>query len=433
MEVLIAVSIVLLPLALFGAALGFRIAADAQPETSWSGSRRRTLFVMAYLMLGIGLFVLLATVMLGRPLAMISFVMLVVATAQLVEAELKLAGSRRRAREAELLWMLATSVLSQRNLADDVEAYAGGSWGMRHKRLLELADRLRRGLPHSELAVPQGLLSRTATLEIQAGIQSGKLAEALRSAAVKHTRQLTDDSHSLDAHAAVTYPAAVLVVMTLIVGFVMYYIIPKFKKIFDDFGTELPVMTRTLIGGSDAVVNYWYLASPLVYVVIASIVTVAMAHVYGWREMWQHWAGRWMVRPHTSDVLRSLASTVELGAPIERGFDPFVSSHGPILLQRRAAAIRLGLSQGESCWELLARERFLKPNEIALIETAQRAGNLPWALRALADSLDRRWLYRLKAGLELLRPAAILVLGLLVAFVAIAIFMPLVKLLNDLS
>ena len=58
---------------------------------------------------------------------------------------------------------------------------------------------------------------------------------------------------------AMIYPCAVITVATLIVGFIMYYIIPKFKKIFDDFGTELPGMTVALIGFSDAVVNYWYL------------------------------------------------------------------------------------------------------------------------------------------------------------------------------
>ena len=433
MEVLIAVSIVLLPLALFAVALGLRVAADAQPETSWSGPRRRTLFIISYVIVAIGLFVLLATAMLGRPLAMLAFVMLVLAASQLVEAELKLAGSRRRAQEAELLWMLATAVVSNRNLAEEVESYARGSWGRRHQQLLELAARLRDGMPRSELAVPQGLLSRTATLEIQAGIQSGRLGEALRNAAVKHTLQLTDGSHSLDAHAAVTYPVAVMTVMVLILGFLMYYIIPKFKKIFDDFGTELPGMTVTLIHGSNAFVNYWYLASPLIYLGGAAVVAVSMAHVYGWRELWQHWGGRWLIRPHTSDVLRSLASTVEMGAPIERGLDPFVTSSGPILLQRRAAAVRMGLSQGQSCWELLELKGFLKPVEVMLIETAQRAGNLPWALETLADNIDRRWLFRLRAGLELLRPVAILALGAIIGFVAIAMFMPLVKLLNDLS
>mgnify|MGYP003331025004 FL=1 len=58
---------------------------------------------------------------------------------------------------------------------------------------------------------------------------------------------------------AMIYPCAVITVATLIVGFIMYYIIPKFKKIFEDFGTELPDMTKILIGFSDSVVNYWYL------------------------------------------------------------------------------------------------------------------------------------------------------------------------------
>ena len=192
-------------------------------------------------------------------------------------------------------------------------------------------------------------------------------------------------------------------------------------------------MTVTLIHGSNAFVNYWYLASPLIYLGGAAVVAVSMAHVYGWRELWQHWGGRWLIRPHTSDVLRSLASTVEMGAPIERGLDPFVTSSGPILLQRRAAAVRMGLSQGQSCWELLELKGFLKPVEVMLIETAQRAGNLPWALETLADNIDRRWLFRLRAGLELLRPVAILALGAIIGFVAIAMFLPLVKLLNDLS
>jgi type IV pilus assembly protein PilC len=244
---------------------------------------------------------------------------------------------------------------------------------------------------------------------------------------------LTDGSQSIDGHGAVTYPAAIMTAMMLIIGFLMYWIIPKFKKIFDDFGTELPGMTVTLIGGSDAFINYWYLAAPVVYLAVAAVFVVSMAHIVGWRELWIRWGGRWLTRPHASDVLRSLASAVELGVPIDRAFDPFVTSSGPILLQRRAAAIRQALIQGESCWELLTREGFLNWNEVALIESAQRAGNLPWALRELADSLDRRWLFRLKAGFELVQPAAILFLGAIVGFVAIALFMPLVKLLNDLS
>ena len=433
MDPVIGVSILLLPLAIFATALGLRIAADMQPESSWTGLRRQRLFRASYTMLGIGLFVLIATVILGRPEALIMFLLFLGASIQLIDIEMQLVSSRSRGQEAELLWMLATSIRSDRNLADDVEAYARGSWGKRHTQLLELAERLRHGLPHSELAVPQGLLSRSAMLEIQAGIQSGKLAEALRHAAIKQTQRLTDSTGTMNAHSALTYPLAVFTVMLLIVGFVMYFIIPKFKRIFDDFGTELPSLTIALIQVSDMFVNYWYLGLPLLYPVFIVAGVIAKAQHDGWHVLWQKWGGRWLVRPHTSDVLRSLASTVAMGAPLERGLDPFVSSSGPILLQRRAAAIRYSLTQGASCWSLLEREGFLHTREVVLIEAAQRANNLPWALETLADSLDRRWLFRLAAVMELLRPVSILMLGAVIAFVAVGLFMPLVKLLNDLS
>ncbi len=433
MEQLIGASIFLLPIVVFGVALVLRISSEIQPEASWSGQLRKQLFVSSYATLGIGLLILLATALLGRPIAMIVFVLFLAAATQLIDIELRMAATRRRGQEVELLWMLATSIRSGRNLADDVEAYARGSWGDRHKRLLELAVRMRQGLPHSELAVPQGLLSRAATLEIQAGLQAGKLAEALRHAAVKRTQQLTDATDTVDAHAAITYPLAVMSVMVLMVGFVMYYIIPKFKKIFDDFGTELPRLTVLLIHISDMVVNYWYLGLPLLYPAFVAAGVISKAHFDGWPVLWQKWGGWWHVRPHTSDILRSLASTVAMGVPLERGLDPFVSSSGPVLLQRRAAAIRYGLAQGDSCWGLLEREGFLITREVVLIEAAQRAGNLPWALELLAESLDRRWLFRLAAAMELLRPVAILALGVVVAFVVIGLFMPLVKLLNDLS
>src|SRR5690606_16478289 len=58
---------------------------------------------------------------------------------------------------------------------------------------------------------------------------------------------------------AMIYPVAVITVATCIVGFIMYYIIPKFKEIFLDFGVELPAITEVLINLSDWVVNYWYL------------------------------------------------------------------------------------------------------------------------------------------------------------------------------
>ncbi len=73
---------------------------------------------------------------------------------------------------------------------------------------------------------------------------------------------------------AMIYPVAVITVATGIVGFIMYWIIPKFKKIFQDFGIELPGITISLIQVSDWVVNYFYLipAIPIVIWLMIKII-----------------------------------------------------------------------------------------------------------------------------------------------------------------
>ena len=66
---------------------------------------------------------------------------------------------------------------------------------------------------------------------------------------------------------AMIYPCAVILVATSIVGFIMYWIIPKFKAIFDGFNMTLPIMTVMLIKVSDWVVNYFYLIPAIPFVI----------------------------------------------------------------------------------------------------------------------------------------------------------------------
>ena len=71
--------------------------------------------------------------------------------------------------------------------------------------------------------------------------------------------------------------------------------------------------------------------------------------------------------------------------------------------------------------------------ESTLLKSAQDAGNLPWALNQLADSLERRFAFRWMTTLEFLQPAVVLFMGFVTLFICLGMFMPLIKLLNDLS
>jgi len=95
--------------------------------------------------------------------------------------------------------------------------------------------------------------------------------------------------------------------------------------------------------------------------------------------------------------------------------------------------MRSAMLQGEPAWQQFQRQGILHPCEVVLLESAEKVGNLPWTLNAIANSIERRWSYRIRALLEFFEPMVTLMVSMVVAFIVISLFLPLVKLLTDLS
>ena len=420
-------------MAIFMAAMIVRFAADSQPESVRGAPIRLLLLAISYALIGIGFVSLLFMLFLNLGFAIAELALFMLAVSQLIDIELKIAGKRRQAQQAELLWVLATTVTQGGNLAADLDGYAQSCWGPRRRRLMDLARRIRQGTPLSEIVVPQGLLPASATLEIQAGMRSGRLHEALRSAAFRQTRELVDDSQVGRTQFALMYPAAMVTATALLVGFLMYYIIPKFKKLFDDFGTELPQITKTLISAADNVMHFGLLIWPLVVLPMILLVVTSVAQFYGWRVVSQKLIGFWFARAHAADLLRFMSQAVASGRPLNQSLEGLAYAGVPRLMQKRVSLMIAAMLRGEPCWRQLSRQRFLRRNEVVLLEAAEKVGNLPWAMNAIADGIERRWYYRFQAMMEIFGPMVIVLMGMIVGFIALGMFMPLVKLLNDLS
>lgn len=423
----------LAPMAMFAVAIALRIAAESQPEVPWSAQRRMILLAAAYTFIGIGFFALLFAVIIGGAFGGALLIIVTLAIGQLLDVELKVAGKRWRTQQSEFLWFLATIVKNGGNLADEIEDYARGTWGIRHRRLVGLAHRIRNGTPLTEIAVPQGLLTRDITLEIQAGLRAGRLHETLIGAARRETQLIVEESSGIRSQSVLLYPATVLAVAFLIGAYLLYYIVPKLKRIFDDFGTELPSMTKILIQLADNLLSFWYVILMMFLLLLTAVVIGAFADFHGWRVVSRYLIGRWSARIHTPPLLRSVSHAVAAGRPLDQAFQLLAGSSSSWLLQHRSEAIHLAIQQGLPCWQQLRRQHFLRQSEVVLLESAEQIGNLPWALNAIADAIERRWSYRLYAAVQLLGPLVIVMLGILVAFFAFSFFLPLVKLLNDLS
>lgn len=343
------------------------------------------------------------------------------------------AVSTRRARHAGLLWTLAITMEKRLPLAEELDAHADVARGRQRMYLRELADSVRFGLPLEKGLEDRDLVPRSVLVEAHVAAGAEQLPAALREAAVRHTQAMQQAAGNHTVGGTVVYLATVVTVALLVFAFIMYYIVPKMKKIFEDFGVELPGTTRVLIGTSDYVLEYALIVFPLLSIVVLVAIGVAVGQFLGWENLRHPWLTRWFPRADTPSVLRCLSLPIASGRPLTEALERIAVFHHREIVRNRVVQIARALERGENLWEQLRVHKFIRRNEAAVLQAAERVGNLPWALRELAERIDKRLTFRLLAWCEFVQPIVVLLMGLAVGLICIAFFLPLVKLINDLS
>jgi type IV pilus assembly protein PilC len=236
---------------------------------------------------------------------------------------------------------------------------------------------------------------------------------------------------------AMIYPCAVITVATLIVGFIMYYIIPKFKKIFEDFGTELPGMTVMLIGFSDAVVNYWYLGPAIPFATWLLIKIVKKnktgAYVVDWIALRIPLLGMIFRKSIISRCCRTLGTLIAAGVPIIEALSITRDTAGNQIFWNGFQHIIAAIREGESIAIPLRETRMVDEIVVNMVDVGEETGALDNMLYKVSDVFDEEVSVLVEGLVSMLEPIMVVVLGLIVGFIVIALFMPLIKLLNDLS
>ncbi|WP_166830574.1 type II secretion system F family protein [Thalassoroseus pseudoceratinae] len=269
---------------------------------------------------------------------------------------------------------------------------------------------------------------------VKAGEAGGALEVILRRLAEFKERA---QSLKRKVKGAMIYPCAVITVATLIVGFIMYYIIPKFKKIFEDFNTELPGMTTTLIGMSDWVVNYFYLipAIPIGAWLMIKIIkkNKTGAFAVDWITLRLPLLGPIVKKSIVARISRTLGTLISSGVPILEALIIARDTAGNAVFKKAFDQIYAAIREGESMAVPLRETRIVDDMVVNMVDVGEETGALDEMLYKVADVYDEEVSVLVEGLINLLEPLMVVILGLIVGFIVIALFMPLVKLLNDLS
>jgi type IV pilus assembly protein PilC len=244
---------------------------------------------------------------------------------------------------------------------------------------------------------------------------------------------------------AMTYPVVVLVIALLILVFLLTTIVPKFAGIFKDMlgeSAELPWLTLKVMGASDFVKNM-FVPPYLWFTMLATLVIGG-----GWWSLNNTEKGRiFMDRmklkmPVFGDIsrkgaiarfTRTLGTLVTSGVPILQALNITKETAGNVVLADAITKVHDAVKEGESIVSPLEASGVFPPMVISMVDVGEETGQLPEMLLKVAEVYDDEVDNAVESLTSLLEPIMIVFLAFIVGTIVIALFLPLIKIIEKMQ
>ena len=236
---------------------------------------------------------------------------------------------------------------------------------------------------------------------------------------------------------AMIYPAAVVSVAVGILTFIMVSIVPKFKKIFEDFGMKLPLATQILIDTSVWFSDYWWCLPlfPLGLYYLIKLIRLNKAGSYALDRsiLWIPVVGQLAKKAIVARTMRTLGTLIASGVPILEALAIVRETANNLVFERMFQRVYESIREGDSINEPLKEAKLVDDMVVNMVEVGEETGDLDTMLYKVADFYDEEVDTLVKSLIALLEPMMIVVLGFIVGAIVISLFMPLIKLMEGLS
>jgi type IV pilus assembly protein PilC len=236
---------------------------------------------------------------------------------------------------------------------------------------------------------------------------------------------------------AIMYPAAVSVFAALIMILIMWKVVPVFEEIFSDLGQKLPLPTRIVIAISRFIRDQWYIG------VIGVVGSYFLFHQWSRTKSGRVQIdtmklkvpvfGPLMLKVSIAKFSRSLGTLMRAGVNILGALEIVAKTAGNVIIEEAVLKTKLSIQGGDSITKPLVEAGVFPPMVTRMIEVGERTGALESMLHKVAEYYEDQVDAAVAGLTSLIEPLLIVFLGGMIGTIVIAMFMPLIKMIDAVS
>jgi type IV pilus assembly protein PilC len=238
---------------------------------------------------------------------------------------------------------------------------------------------------------------------------------------------------------AMMYPIVVIVIACLILCFLLVFIVPKFQQIFHDMlgDKPLPAITQFVINASQMLQHQWYyIIGVIVLVTVSYKMTAATPRgmlLIDRAKLYLPLIGDLTRKSSISRFARTLGTLVTSGVPILQALNITRETAGNYVIGEAISKVHDSVKEGESIVHPLEASGVFPPMVISMIDVGEETGQLPEMLLKIAEVYDDEVDNAVGGLTSLLEPIMIVILAVIVGTIVIALFMPLIAIIQGMQ
>ena len=236
---------------------------------------------------------------------------------------------------------------------------------------------------------------------------------------------------------ALIYPAAVITVAAAILVVIMLFVVPAFEKMFQDIGQALPAPTQLLLSTSQTLQDWWFLL-PLVPIFLVFIMKMIARTDWGEKALDRFKLkmpvfGNIIKKSSVARFCRTLGTLIASGVPILEALRIVRDAGGNVSIANAIEDVHGSIREGDTIADPLRASGIFDELLVNMIDVGEETGELDKMLMKIADNYEADVDVAVEGMSSLLEPVLIVGMGLVVGFIVISLFLPLVSIIKNIQ